>query len=162
VADLDPWKRVAQLARMVGSSGGERRNAFAALERTMQSEGLTWTDIGNAIEGMADAVERAANGKYTENEMQEFALAMRKEGIEEGIKIGMVRGQAQQRSNGHTVLPEASEMAEYCHERLGRLKNDWQRDFIADIYAITRRRTHLSLSRLANLAKIYIEIGGRI
>jgi hypothetical protein len=155
VADLDPWKRVAQLARMVGSIGGERRNAFAALELTMQSEGITWTDIGNMI-------ERTADGKYTEDEMQQFALAVRKEGVEEGIKIGMARAQTQQRSNGYTVLPEASEMAEYCHEQLNRLRNDWQRDFIADIYAITRRRVGLSLPRLANLAKIYIEIGGRI
>lgn len=160
MADLDPdWKRIAQLIRMLGSSGGERRNAFAALERTMQSEGVTWTDNGNMMERGANG---NSEGKYTEAEMQEYGQAARAEGVEQGIKIGIARGQAQQRSNGHTVLPEASEMAEYCHERLGRLKNDWQRDFIADIYAITRRRTHLSLPRLANLAKIYIEIGGRI
>jgi hypothetical protein len=85
VPDLDPnWKRVAQLTRLLGSSGGERRNAFAALERTMQTEGLTWTDLGNAIECSID-------GKYTEDEMQQFALAIRKEGVEEGIKIGMAR-----------------------------------------------------------------------
>jgi hypothetical protein len=51
VADLDPnWKRIAQLTRMLGSRGGERRNAFAALERTMQSERITWSDYGNRIE----------------------------------------------------------------------------------------------------------------
>jgi hypothetical protein len=65
VADLGPnKKRIAQLARMVGSKDGERRNAFAALERAMRDAGISWTDIGNAIESDND-------GKYTENELQE-------------------------------------------------------------------------------------------
>jgi hypothetical protein len=159
VADLDLWERIAQLARMVGSIGGERRNAFAALEQTMRSEGITWTDIGNAIQRGPNG---DSEGKYTETEMQEFAQALRAEGVEAGIKVGMARAQTQQQSNGHVVLPEPAEMADFCHQRQNRLKNDWQRDFVADIYAITRRRTNLSLPRLANLAKIYIEIGGRI
>jgi hypothetical protein len=100
-----------------------------------------------------------AEGKYTEAEMQEFAQASRAEGVEAGIKIGIVRGQ---QCNGHIILPEPAEMADFCHQRQNRLKNDWHRNFISDIYAITRRRTSLSLPRLANLAKIYIEIGGRI
>lgn len=45
-------KRVAQLVRMLGTSNvGERRNAFAVLESTMQGAGITWTDLGNLIEG---------------------------------------------------------------------------------------------------------------
>jgi hypothetical protein len=156
VADLGPHKeKIAKLLRMLGSSGGERRNAFAALERTMQSEGITWTDIGNAIEHTAD-------GKYTEDEMQQFALAVRKEGVEEGIKIGIARGRAQQQSNGHIVLPEPSEMAEYCRLRSHRLKDDKQREFISDVYAIMLRGRGLSLGRLGYLASIYIQMGGRI
>ena len=51
MADLGPnKKRIAQLVRILGSSGGERRNAFAALERVMRSEEISWTDIGDAIE----------------------------------------------------------------------------------------------------------------
>jgi hypothetical protein len=53
-------------------------------------------------------------------------------------------------------------MAEYCHERLGRLKDDKQREFIGDMYLITRRGRNLSLGRLGYLASIYIQIGGRI
>jgi hypothetical protein len=156
MADDDPtWERIAQLVRMLGSTGGERRNAFAALERFMQSEGISWSDIGNAI-------EHNTSGKYTETEMQEFAQAVRAEGVEAGIKIGLARAQAKQQSNGHIVLPEASEMAEYCHERLGRLKDDKQREFVTDMFVITRRARSLSLGRLGYLASIYIQIGGRI
>jgi hypothetical protein len=156
VADLDPtWKRVAQLLRMLGSTGGERRNAFTALELCMRSHGISWSDIGNAIEHPAD-------DKYSEAEMQELAQAARAEGVEAGIKIGKAQAQTQQRSNGHVVLPEPAEMAEYCHERLGRLKDDKQRDFVSDMYVITRRARSLSRGRLGYLASIYIQIGGRI
>jgi hypothetical protein len=162
VADLGPnKKRIAQLARMVGSSGGERRNAFAALERVMQSEGITWSDIGNAIEHFVNG-NADSEGKYTETEMQEAIQASRAEGVETGIKIGQARSQTWQQSNGHIVLPKPSEMAHYCHERLGRLKDDKQRDFVSDMYVITRQRRNLSLGRLGYLASIYIQIGGRI
>jgi hypothetical protein len=144
--------------RMLGSSASERRNAFAALERVMRNGGITWSDIGNAIEysvnGNADS-----EGKYTEAEMQEFCFAVRKEGVEEGIKIGMARAP---QSNGHIVLPEPSEMAKYCHQRLNRMKDDKQREFVSDMLVITRRGMNLSLARLGYLASIYIQIGGKI
>jgi hypothetical protein len=81
VADLGPnKKRIAQLFRMLGSSGGERRNAFAALERSMQSEGVSWTDIGDAIE--RDATPKPPDpNKYTESELQEVAQAAREQGV---------------------------------------------------------------------------------
>jgi hypothetical protein len=53
-------------------------------------------------------------------------------------------------------------MAEYCHERLNRLKDDKRRNFISDMYLIARRGNNLSLSRLGYLASIYIQIGGKI
>ena len=60
-----------------------------------------------------------------------------------------------------TRCPKPSEMAEYCHDRLGRLKDDKQRDFVTDMYVITRRGMSLSLGRLGYLVTIYIQIGGR-
>jgi hypothetical protein len=120
----------------------------------MQSEGITWSDIGNAIEGPTD-------GKFTKEEMQEVFATARKEGVDAGIKIGMARVQTQQQSNGHIVLPEPSEMAQYCHERLSRLKNDNERDFVSDAYLITRRGIKLTLPKLGYLASLYIKNGGR-
>jgi hypothetical protein len=154
VADLGPnKKRIAQLFRMLGSSGGERRNAFAALERIMQSEGVSWTDIGDAIEHASD------EGHFTAAELQEYGQALRAEGVEAGIKIGMAR---KSNGNGHITLPEPSQMAEYCHDRLSRLKDDKQREFVSDIYILTRRKMSLSLGRLGYLVSIYIQHGGRI
>jgi hypothetical protein len=153
VADLDPNKKcIVHLFCMLGSTGGERRNAFAALERAMQSEGIGWSDIGNVI-------ERGFKG-YTEAEMQEYGQATRAEGVEAGIKIGLARA-GNGGGNGHLTLPKPAEMAEYCHARLGRLKDDEQRKFVGQVYAITQRGSWLSPGRLGYLASIYIQIGGR-
>jgi hypothetical protein len=143
---------------MLGSSGGERRNAFAALERVMQGEGVNWSDIGNAIERDGEHDE----DKYSESEMQEFAQAVRAEGVEAGIKIGLARASnGSGNGNGYLTLPKAAEMAEYCHERLNRLKDDNQRKFVSDVYVITQRGMRLSLGRLGYLASVYIQIGGK-
>jgi hypothetical protein len=150
--DLGPnKKRIAQLFRCLGSSGGERKNAFIALEREMQKAGVNWTDIGDVIAGGG-----GDDGKYTQTEMSEVAQAARAEGVETGIKLGMARA-SNGSGNGQLTLPKASEMAQYCHDRLHRLKDDKQRDFVSDMCVVTQRRTNLSRGQLAWLASIYIQ-----
>ena len=61
------------------------------------------------------------------------------------------------KNNGHITLPQPAEMAEFCHDRLSRLKDDKQREFVSDIYVITRRGVSLSLGRLGYLVSIYIQ-----
>jgi hypothetical protein len=100
-------------------------------ERALESIGASWTDLGDWIEH-----------SYSEDEMLEMVAAIRKE----------ERACAPQ-SNGHIMLPEASEMAQYCRERLNRLKDDKQRNFVADMYVITRREMNLSLGRLGILGE---------
>ena len=119
----------------------------------MQSEGIGWSDIGNLVES-------ALKSKYTEDELQEFGQAMRAEGVEAGIKIGMARGNGS--GNGHLTLPNPAEMAEYCRDRLGQLKDDKQREFVNDMLVIAQRGRTLSRGRLGYLASIYIQIGGKI
>ena len=149
-----PREKIGYLVCLLGTSErGERASAWSTLERLLRSEGFSWTDIGQAF----------GEDKYTETEMQQFAQAARAEGVEAGIKIGQARAKNGSGSgNGHLTLPPPGEMAEYCQQRLGQLKNDWQRDFVADLFVITRHTTHLTPGRLANLAKIYIEIGGKV
>jgi hypothetical protein len=143
---------------MVGSKDGERRNAFAALERAMRDAGISWTDIGNAIEGDDD-------GKYTENELQEYGQALRAEGVEAGIKIGMTRA-SNGGGNGHLTLPSPMEMADFCHARRGQLKDDNQRKFIDEMVVKTHHpmllRNRLAPGTLGYLVSLYIKHGGRI
>src|SRR5262245_38781699 len=134
MADLAPVKeRLAKCIRLFGSV--ERANARTMTERTLASVGASWTDLG-------DWIERS----YSEDELREFEAVIRKQ----------ERARAPQ-GNGHIVLPDACEMAEYCHARLSRLKDDKQRNFVSDIYVITQRGMNLSLGRLGYLASIYIQ-----
>ena len=151
--DLGPnKKRIAQFFRMLGSNNdGERKAAWRALVRVMQNDGVDWTDIGDVIQNRGED-----DGKYTETEMCEAAQAARAEGVDEGIKLGMARASTNG-GNGQIMLPKASEMAQYCHDRLHRLKDDKQRDFVSDMCVVTQRRTNLSKGQLAWLASIYIQ-----
>jgi hypothetical protein len=139
VADLAPIKdRLAKCIRLFGSA--ERANARIMTERALRSVGANWTDLGDWIEH-----------SYSEDEMLEMVATVRKE----------ERARAPQ-SNGHIVLPEPSEMAEYCHQRPNRLKDDAQREFINEMYVKTRQGINLKLGTLGYLASIYIKLGGRI
>jgi hypothetical protein len=149
-----PRQKVAQLVRLFGTTErGERVSAWRALERTMESAGVSWSDVGNWIEQGSEHDD----GKYSEAEMQEFAQAVHAEGVETGIKIGMARTS---QSNGHITLPEDSEMADYCYARRGRLEAK-HHNFIDEIPARARRRT-LTLKEKGYLASLYIQLGGRI
>jgi hypothetical protein len=161
VADFGPnKKKIAQLLRMLNSTGGERRNAFAALERLLQSAGISWSDLGNWIEHGAECND----GKFTEAELQEFGQAMRAEGVEAGIKVGLARA-SNGSGNGHITLPSPGEMADFCAAQRGRLKDDNQRKFIDEMVHATRNqmflRYRLRPGQLGYLASLYIQHGGR-
>ena len=121
----------------------------------MRDEGLTWSDMGNAIEDFL------GGDVYSETDLQLFGQAQRAEGVEIGIKIGLARA-SNGGGNGHFSLPKPSEMAEFCHDRLGQLKDDNQRQFIVEMLLTTRRGWSPKLGPLGYLASIYIKHGGRI
>jgi hypothetical protein len=137
-------KKIAKLVRMFGTTErGERANAWSAMARLLQNEGLSWTDVGNTIEC----------NDLTESEMAEI--------FEAGVKEGIMRASGQQ-SNDHITLPTPLEMAEFCHQRPNQLKDSKQRDFVDDMLIYMRRGINLSRGRLGYLASIYIQIGGQI
>jgi hypothetical protein len=144
---------------MLGDNNNVRRTAFAKLERFMQSEGISWSDVGNWVEHTAQD-----DGKYTEAEMQEFAQVARAEGVEAGKKIGMAHA-SNGSGNGHLTLPSPVEMADFCQARRGQLKDDNQRKFIDDMVVATRHqmflRNRLTPGRLGYLASLYIQNGGK-
>jgi hypothetical protein len=138
-----PRMRVALLVRQFGASErGVRVNTWTALENTMKTMGVTWTDVGNWIE---------SGDGYTEEEMLEIVALVRKE---EQARISQ--------SNGHFSLPEPVQMGEYCHRRRNQLKDDKQRVFIDETYARLLQGVSLHRSPLGYLVSIYIKLGGKI
>jgi hypothetical protein len=138
-----PRERIAQLVRQFGApERGVRANTWRALELTMGNEGISWTDVGNWIE---------QGDGYTEEEMLEIVATVRKE----------EQARAPQ-PNGHIMLPEPLQMAEYCRLRANQLKDDAQREFIDKTYMRLLQGTSLYRGPLGYLASIYIKLGGRI
>jgi hypothetical protein len=136
VADLAPIKeRLAKCIRLFGSA--ERANARTMTERALESIGASWTDLGDWIEH-----------SYSEAELCELVDTVRKQ----------ERTRAPQ-SNGHIVLPEPSEMADYCYARHGRLDLK-HHDFI-DKMPVRTRHHSLTLKEKGYLASLYIQLGGR-
>jgi hypothetical protein len=142
-----PREKIARLVRLPGArERGERAGAWHALERTMKSEDVSWTDLGDWIEH-----------SYSEQEMLEVVDVVRKE----------ERQRAQQsaaRSNGHFVLPSPAEMADFCEARRNQLKDDNQRKFIDEMVWTTHQMSHRRLhpKTLGFLVSLYIKHGGRI
>ena len=139
---------------MLGSKGGEKRNAYAALEHAMRSEGINWSDIGNWIEQ-----SEIDEGKYTEADLQGFGQAMRAEGVETGIKIGMARA-GNGGANGHFVLPKDSEMADYCRSHRDDLEPK-HHSFVDKMPTRARSWRPLSLKEKGYLVSLYIKHGGK-
>jgi hypothetical protein len=155
VADLTPKiaERLAKCVRMLHNDNlHQRRAAFAALERALQSYGADFRDLGNWI-------EQPGNGKFSEAEMQEIFDAARKEGVEAGIKLGLARATNGGGNNHSTsTLPTAAVMTAYCYERRDRL-NDWERNFIDDMHVGGKARW-LTPKRKSKLQDIYQLLGG--
>jgi hypothetical protein len=136
VADLAPIRdRLAKCIRLFGSA--ERANARLMTERALASIGASWTDLGDWIET-----------SFSEKEMREFEAFVRKE----------EQARAPQ-SNGHLVLPEDAEMADYCYARRGQLEAK-HHEFVDNMRIRTRHRA-VSLKERGYLASLYIRLGGR-
>jgi hypothetical protein len=151
-------KRLAKFVRKFGDPD-ERANAWRLLGSAMKEAGINWSDVGNWIEQS----EKLDEGKYTEDELQQFGQAQRAEGVEAGIKIGEAR-----KSNGGGsgtglgTLPSLMLMAEFCQQQSGQLKDDEQRRFISEMHASARRGLTPKRGPLGYLVSLYIKHGGRI
>ena len=136
MTDLAPVReRLAKCIRLFGSA--ERANARTMTERALAGVGATWTDLGDWIEH-----------SYSEEELLELIEVVRKE----------ERARAPQR-NGHTVLREDSEMADYCCVRRSELEAE-HHDFIDRMPSRTRHRRPLSPKERGYLVSLYIQLGG--
>lgn len=143
---------------MLGSSGGERRNAFTALERVMQSEDVSRTDIGDVIEFERD------DGRYTEAKCRNLPRPPAPKGSRRGSRSAC-RARVTEAAIVTSRCRRQWKWPDFCHTRRGQLKDDNQRKFIDDMVVATRHqmflRYRLTPGRLGYLASIYIQNGGK-
>jgi len=140
----------------------------------MKSAGVNWSDVGNWIEE-GDALKTLnqilqKNGVSPDDVMswikgggEDDFRAIYDAGLQNGIKRGVEQEKSKSngKANGHMTLPDALEMAEFCQRHAGQLKDDAQREFIAEMVITTRRRAP-QRGPLGYLVSIYIKHGGRL
>jgi hypothetical protein len=169
-------KKLAKLVRLFGTTEhGERANAWRMLVNPMQGAGVNWSDVGNWIEE-GDALKSPNRIMQNKGVNPDDVMSWIKGGGEDdfraiydaGLQDGIKRGVEQEKSkssngngNGHITLPDPLEMAEFCQQHAGQLKDDSQRRFIEEMVITTRRRTP-PRGPLGYLVSIYIKHGGRI
>ena len=117
------------MVRMLGLRARRKRRNLPPWSAPCGARALPGSDIGN-VDRAGRQVEHD-DSKYTESEMQEFAQASAPRGSKRESRSAW---RARRRAMDISCCPKPSEMAEYCHQRLGRLKNDKQREFVADMY----------------------------
>jgi hypothetical protein len=119
--------RVGKLLRLLGSDKeGEMLAATAALRRTLHGAGADLHDLAESIEG-------TANGKkFTEEDAQKIYQA----GVEDG------RREAEANTGFHSVDddgPPWHAIAQECAERLDRMRDERERQFVQDMVRRTVR-----------------------
>jgi hypothetical protein len=171
-----PRQKIAQLVRMLGATEhGVRVNTWSALKHTMKSLGITWTDVGNWIEGdealqlvartMANAgVTVSVNDvvNWIKNNGENDLRIIYETALKEGIEIGKRQAtphQASHRSNGHGA-PNPRDMAAYCQQHLDDL-NEWEQEFVTNMMSWTQRRPPTAKQQ-NRLEELYAQLGGRI
>lgn len=154
--DVKP--KLAKLLRMLDTpSESERRIAWGKLVSGLKQNGLSWVDVGDAFEQNLTEAEVI--------ELAEHAEARgRADGVEAGIKIGMVRAANNGSGNGHggLALPPPVQIAEYVQSRRALLKDDSQRRFADEMVSKTRRRVYIAPGTLGFLISLYVKHGGRV
>jgi hypothetical protein len=59
-------------------------------------------------------------------------------------------------------FPSAQDMAIFCYQNIGKLKSEWENEFVTNMASWTRTIRPLSPKQQQHLEKIYIKLGGRI
>jgi hypothetical protein len=143
-------ERVGQLIRMLGSDReGERHAALGALDRTLRNAGLDFNVLASAVEPLNDQLDFVAEM----DRVYEVGLAAnaRKE-PPPNLDFNTFRD-----VDGKVTWQA---MALFCQERRDRLKDDWEREFIADMAAGNRGRDP-SERQMPYLKKAYFRLGGK-
>jgi hypothetical protein len=147
--------RLANLVRMLGAEHeSEVLAAHRALKRLLASHGVTFTDLG-------DAVEKLATGGLEEAELKRVFDAGRAEGaLDAERKHAEAEITSGKRADGST---DWEGIALYCQRKLSRLRDAKEREFVNDMAArLTFPGREPTEKQATWLLAIFRRLGGRI
>jgi len=157
VANIAPIAgKLAKCIRMLGDKNrGERAAAFRVLERTMESNGVDWNDLGDRIEqpGLSTADMEAILERGKELGRQETRGASNGHGTPYASSHG---------TPGNHQMPSLLDMVMFCFNRVDQLPRDKDRDFIHDIHRRAIWRYGASAKQQIWIEDLYFKLGGTI
>jgi hypothetical protein len=149
--------RIADLIRMFGTdSEPEAMNCWRALKRLLESNGASFTALGNAI-------EKLATGGLEKPAMQRVFDAGKAEGKAEGLaEARREQAEAQAVFGLHPDgSPNWEAIAVHCQREKGRLKPKCH-EFVDRMAGLTTWGRPLSDGQEKYLLSLFREIGGRL
>ena len=146
-------KRIAKLFRLLGSDiDGEVQGAVNAMKRLVASEGLSFTDIAIVIENANGEIEEL---KYSDSDAQ----AIFARGVERGRDEERREQSAPPEFYDADGRPRWHEMAVFCRDHTGRLRSDWEKEFVDDMVGKTLQRVPTD-KQAKHLFAIFVKVGG--
>ena len=141
-------KRAAKFVRLLGSSvEGEQLSALRRLGEFLQSEGLTFNDLGTAVQ----------DKQYTVDEARLIYA--------QGKKKGLVEEARKQQETEYFDIdgqPQWYEIAIFCQENSNSGKlSEWEREFVSDMPSKMIRFGQPTEKQGRCLLGIFIKLGGR-
>jgi hypothetical protein len=147
-------QRLADLVRRLGTEhDGEIIATVRALKRSLESRGLTFTDLG-------DGIEKLATGGLTQGEMERIRDASYAKGLADAErKFAEVQTVFGLRSDGST---DWEEIALYCQREKARVVEAKSREFVDDMASRMTWGREPSEKQGKYLLSIFRQLGGRV
>jgi hypothetical protein len=147
-------KRLSRLFRMLGSPyEGERHTAADKMKSLLESEKLTFNDIAVLIENHNGEIEAK---KYSDAD----ADIIFKKGIERGRTEEARKREAPPEFYDADGCPRWYEIAVYCQQNRGQLRDEWERNFANDMPGKIIKYGRPTEKQVPHLIAIFVRLGG--
>jgi hypothetical protein len=152
-------KKIVSLIRMLGSDKpGEILAAVSAIKRVLESQGRDFNDLGNDIETLTGALNKAEIEQiYTTGHQDGYAKALDDVGSNHVFNLNGFHP-----VNGSASGSSWQEMAQFVGSKANYLHRDRDREFAESIIEQARWKSTISPAQDKWLRDLYVKLGGKI
>ena len=146
-------RRLGAMIRLLGSNTGDEAIAAAhGLRRLVPAEGLSFNEIAVLIENCGGKIEQF---KYSDADAEVIFAR----GVERGRDEERREQSAPPEFYDADGRPRWHEMAVFCRDHTGRLRSDWEKEFVDDMVGKTLQRVPTD-KQAKHLFAIFVKVGG--
>jgi hypothetical protein len=148
-------KRIGKLVRMFGSDNvHERGNALERLVVVLKEEKISFNDLATVIENANGEIEAK---KYSDTDA-EIIFA---KGVEKGRAEEARQQHAPPKFYDADGSPRWYEIAVFCQQNSSQLRDEWERNFVADMPSKIIKFGQPTAKQIPHLLAIFVKLGGK-